>query len=283
VYTLGLYEKSMPHELTLRGKLETAKASGFDFLEVSIDETDEKLSRLWWNAKQRREVADAVGDTGVPIGSICLSGHRKYPLGDPNEAARRKSLDIMERTIGLACDWGARIIQLAGYDVYYGPGNEKTRGFFYENLRKSVEMASKNGVLLAFETMETPFMDTVEKAMSYVNEIGSPYLQVYPDLGNLTNAALLYGRNVADDLRTGRGRISALHLKETSPGVYRDVRYGAGHVDFASGVRTAWELGVRRFTGEFWDDGDHKAQLVCAHAFLRGLFDKSKWEDDICT
>ena len=40
-YELGLYEKSMPNTLSFREKLETVKATGFDFLEISIDETDE--------------------------------------------------------------------------------------------------------------------------------------------------------------------------------------------------------------------------------------------------
>jgi len=278
-YLLGLYEKSMPHTLTLREKLENVKTSGFDFLEVSIDETDEKLSRLRWGKAERRETVNAMWDIGVQIGSMCLSGHRKYPLGSPSETVQIKSLDIMARAIDLACDWGIRIIQLAGYDVYYEQGNEKTRELFRQNLAASVEMAAKSGVLLAFETMETPFMDTVEKAMAYVSDINSPYLQIYPDLGNLTNASLIYGRSVADDMQTGGGHMAALHLKETLPGIYRDVPYGAGHVDFASGVSAALRLGVRRFVGELWDNGDYLAQISHANTFLRGLLDEAVKED----
>ena len=273
-YLLGLYEKSMPHRFTIREKLEHTKASGFDYLEVSIDETDEKLVRLYWNKAERREVMNAIWDTGTQIGSMCLSGHRKYPLGSPVESVRNKSLEIMDRAIDLACDWGIRIIQIAGYDVYYEQGDENTRERFRQNLAVSVNMAAKAGVTLAFETMETPFMDTVEKAMSYVTDIDSPYLQVYPDLGNLTNAALVYGRDVVSDMQTGRGHIAALHLKETTPGIYRDVPYGTGHVDFASGIRTALRLGVRRFVGEFWDNGDFQAQISHAQTFLRGFFIK---------
>ena len=44
-------------------------------------------------------------------------------------------------------------------------------------------MAAKAGVMMGFETMETEFMNTVEKAMVYVNRVNSPYLNVYPDLG----------------------------------------------------------------------------------------------------
>ena len=44
-YSLGLYEKSMPSELTWEEKLSVAKAAGYDFVEISIDESDEKLNR----------------------------------------------------------------------------------------------------------------------------------------------------------------------------------------------------------------------------------------------
>lgn len=273
-YLLGLYEKSMPHSMNLHEKLRKTRTSGFDFLEVSIDETDEKLDRLYWSAEARNEVVDSISSEGVYIGSMCLSGHRKYPLGSLDEKVRVKSLDIMQRAIDLACDWGIRIIQLAGYDVYYEQGSEKTEAFFLENLRKSVELASKSGVILAFETMETPFMDTVEKAMHYVLEIKSPYLHVYPDLGNLTNAAMLYGHSVNDDMKKGEGHIVAMHLKETLPGKYRDVPYGTGHTDFAEGIKMAKSLGVRRFVGEFWDNGTFEEQLSHAHIFLRENFNK---------
>ena len=271
-FTLGLYEKSMPHHLTLGEKLINTKKSGFDFLEISIDETDEKLSRLYWNASERKDFINTITNVGVEVGSMCLSGHRKYPLGSVDESTREKSLEIMKRAIEFACDFGVRIIQLAGYDVYYENGNEKTRAYFFENLTKCVDMAAKSGVVLAFETMETAFMDTVEKAMQYVNKINSPYLQIYPDLGNLSNAAKLYGHCLKTDIEKGKGHIAALHIKESAPGKYRDVPYGTGNVDFSLGINTAWGLGVRRYVGEFWDNGDYQAQINHAHNFLRSFF-----------
>ena len=39
-YTLGLYEKAMPKDLTWEEKLLAAKEAGYDFVEISIDETD---------------------------------------------------------------------------------------------------------------------------------------------------------------------------------------------------------------------------------------------------
>jgi predicted hexulose-6-phosphate isomerase len=276
LYRLGLYEKSMPESLNLKEKLMEAGTAGFDYLEMSIDETDAKLSRLDWNRDEVTSLQRAIDESGVPITSICLSGHRRFPLGDPDPEQRRKSLEIMEKAIALASQLGVRIIQIAGYDVYYKPSSEETIKHFAINLEKSVSLAAREGVILAFETMETPFIDTVEKAACWVNKIASPYLQIYPDTGNITNAALLYGTSVKDDLEKGLGHIAALHLKESKPGVYREVPYGDGHVNFKEAARTVWEMGTRLFVAEFW----HKAEdnlwqntLKKNCVFLRNILD----------
>ncbi|ATD54222.1 L-ribulose-5-phosphate 3-epimerase [Clostridium chauvoei] len=255
-YTLGLYEKSMPNTLTWREKLTFAKEAGYDFVEISIDETDEKLSRLESSKEERLELIKTMYEIGIPIRTMCLSGHRKYPLGSLNENVRNRGMEIMEKAIDFACDLGIRIIQLAGYDVYYDESTEETEKLFSQNLKLAVEMAAKKGIILAFETMETEFMNTVEKAMKYVNKINSPYLHVYPDCGNIKNAAVTYNTNVLDDLKTGAGHIAAVHLKETVPGKFREIPFGTGHVNFEEIIRTSWELGVRRYVAEFWYVGN---------------------------
>ena len=143
-------------------------------------------------------------------------------------------MEIMEKAINLADDLGIRIIQLAGYDVYYEEGSEESERLFRENLKKATLMAASKGIVIGFETMETEFLNTTEKAMKYVNLIDNPYLGVYPDSGNLTNAAVTYGTSVLDDLETGRDHIFALHLKETVPGKFREIPFLTGHVDFIS-------------------------------------------------
>lgn len=70
-YTLGLYEKSMPGSLSLPEKLAAAREAGYDCLEISIDETDEKLARLDWGEEERLRLvesaaAPAAGGDDVP-------------------------------------------------------------------------------------------------------------------------------------------------------------------------------------------------------------------------
>ena len=57
-YRLGLYEKSMPNTLTWKEKLLCAKECGFDYIEISVDESDEKQARLEWSKEERKELAD---------------------------------------------------------------------------------------------------------------------------------------------------------------------------------------------------------------------------------
>ena len=149
---------------------------------------------------------------------------------------------------------------MAGYDVYYENSDEDTRQFFIENLYKVAEMAAAAGVVLGFETMETEFMNTVKKAMTYVSLVNSPYLNVYPDIGNVTNAAKTYGTDMREDLSSGHGHLVAMHLKETVPGVFREVPFGMGHVDFAAAISKAWSLGVRRYVTEMWYTGSETWQ-----------------------
>ncbi|OUO33588.1 L-ribulose-5-phosphate 3-epimerase [Olsenella sp. An293] len=274
-YLLGMYEKAVPAELTWIERLEAARECGFDYVEISVDESDARLSRLEWTPAERRQLVRNMETTGTLIRSLCLSAHRKYPLGASDPETVRRSLDIMKKALDLACDLGVRTIQLAGYDVYYEQGSDETRKRFEENLAKAVEMASRAGVLLGFETMETPFMDTVEKAMAYVSKIDSPYLGVYPDMGNLTNASFLYGKSVADDIVTGRGHIVAAHCKETVAGRYREVPFGTGTTDYAGALDELVSQGVRRYVAEMWyvGSGAWREELSAASTFVRGKID----------
>lgn len=276
MYEIGLYEKAMPGDLSWREKLETAKELGYDFVELSVDETDAKLARLDMTREERLEILKIMNEVGVSFRSMCLSGHRKYPLGSANPATCARGMEIMEKAVQLAADLGIRIIQLAGYDVYYEDSTPETVERFGENLKKATMMAAKAGVMLGFETMETEFMNTVGKAMKYVELVNSPYLGVYPDSGNLKNAAVTYGTDVYEDIRSGAGHTVAMHLKETVPGKFREIHFGTGHVDFRKTIDTAWEIGVRRFVTEMWYVGQDnwKEDIREAHDMMSAILEQ---------
>jgi L-ribulose-5-phosphate 3-epimerase len=275
-YVLGLYEKAMPETLSWKEKLTAAKTVGYDFIEMSIDETDIKLDRLEMENEERLKLIETMYEVGLPIRSMCLSGHRKYPLGSNDPGICARGMEIMEKAILLADDLGIRIIQLAGYDVYYEQSTQETVERFNKNLEKAAIMAACRGISLAFETMETEFMNTVGKAMAYIERINSPYLNIYPDSGNITNAAVTYCTDVLSDISSGAGHIMAMHLKETTPGVFREVPYGTGHVRFDRIIEQAWDMGIRRYVTEFWYQGKSEwmKELYYAHDKMRKLLDR---------
>lgn len=274
-YHLAQYEKSMPESMTLKEKLLKSKSLGYDFLEMSVDETDEKLARLDWSSEQICDLVAFMQENDYHIHSICFSALRKYCLGSHFEDNRAKALEIMEKCVILAYRLGVRYIQIPGYDVYYEESDELTERLFTENLKKAVDIAAAYGVVLAFETMEPEFMNNVKKAMKYVRLIDSPYLKVYPDSGNCTVAALRYNENIRDDYMTGKGHIIACHLKEVINGQFRQVQFGKGQNDFRLTIQTMHDMGVRLFTTEYWAFNDEWEQR-CHYAvkFFRTIMDE---------
>ncbi len=268
-YELGLYEKAMPSGLSWAEKLQAAKEAGFDYVEMSIDATEEKISRIHMPREERLELIGQMYRIGLPIRTMCVSALTKYSLGNPDPKKCDRGMEIARGAMDLAADLGIRVVMIPGYDVYYEPSDEDTKKRFLNNLRKVARYAEKTGVLVGLETMENEFMNTVEKAMKYVTLCGSNYMKIYPDIGNLTNAAKLYKADVLDDLELGRGNITSMHLKETLPGRYREVPYGTGHVDFASAIGKAWEMGVRRYVAEFWSLNDQTWQTEIKDAYNR--------------
>ena len=272
MYKIGLYEKAMPKDIGWEEKFQTAKSAGYDYIEISIDETDEKLARLDWSDAQIRNIVSVADRESMSFGSICLSGQRRYALGDKDKT---KSLEILEKAIRFARIAGIPVIQMAGYDTYYAQSTEETEKRFFANLALGTAMAAKEGIILAFGTMETPFMDTMEKALRRILPIASPYLGVYPDIGNLNNAALLYNHDILADIEKGRGHIVAAHIKETMPGKYREVQFGTGVVDFERILKKLWQLGVRRYVTELWYTGndDWKQAINEASSLARKILD----------
>lgn len=256
---LGIYEKALPKDYDWRRRFEAAGACGFDYVEMSIDETDQRLSRLDWSREQRLDLVRAKLETGVGLHSICLSGHRRFAFGSQNAANVARARDIMEKAVGLAYDIGVRNIQLAGYDVYpdYEPRSQATEEQFGENLQWAVELAASAQVMLSMEIMDTEFMSTITRWKAYDRLIDSPWFTVYPDIGNVS----AWNVDVEKELKLGIDKISAIHLKDTLavaegfPGKFKEVPFGTGCVDFVAAFRILKKLNYRgSFMIEQWSE-----------------------------
>lgn len=281
---LGIYEKALPKNISWRERFEIAKKLGFDYIEISIDETDERLSRLNWNSEERLNILKDMAETNIRITSMCLSGHRRFPFGSKDPKIRIQALKIMRDAIDLAVDLGIRTIQLAGYDVYYEEKNETTRSYFIENLRQAVSYAASKQVTLAIEIMDDPFINSISKYLRIKKNIASPYLKVYPDLGNLS---AWEENDVSYELEIGIDEIAAIHLKDTLSvtstykGKFKNVPFGAGCVDFVGCLKTLKRLNYEgSFLIEMWSEteADPIIHIKEAKAFIERQLKEAHYE-----
>lgn len=280
---IGIYEKATPKHFSWKERLAFAKELGFDFVEMSVDEDDSRLARLNWTKEERLNLVQAIYETGVRIPSLCFSAHRRFPLGSSNPETEAKSLELMKQCIELAQDLGIRVIQVAGYDVYYEEKSTETRARYIRNLRKACDWAEQAQVILAVETMDDPFINSIQKYLAIEKEIASPYLFVYPDTGNIS----AWHNDIYSELYLGHLSIAALHLKdtyavtETSKGQFRDVPFGKGSVDWEAMFRILKETNYQGpFLIEMWSENcstveETKAAIQEAQNFLYPLIEKA--------
>jgi L-ribulose-5-phosphate 3-epimerase len=199
---------------------------------------------------------------------MCLSGHRRYPIGSSYPEIQKKGMDIMFKAINFALDTGIRIVQIPGYDSAVAIGEastEETANNFFNNLVKSVKYAATHGIILALENLDIKFTDSIKKTMFYVNKINSPYLQVYSDIGN----SFATNQNLKDELDCAKGHIVGLHIKDTVEMVIRRIPFGEGKVDFIKSFQIIKNSG---FYGplviEMWADDKPNALELAKNARL---------------
>ncbi len=272
---VGIYEKAFPAEYSWEQILTSAQQAGYDFVEMSIDESQERLDRLFWSQTERAELRQTIFNTGLPVWGMGVSAHRKFPLGSASADVRKQGLDILYRSIELAADLGVKVIQIMGYDAFYEPSNAETQARYLDGLHTGVSWASAAGVLLALENGDSELVDSVEKAMRFVKTINSPWFQVYPDIGNMTAA----GYSPLEQLPLTEGHLVGVHVKDTRKGELRGVPLGQGIVQFRETFQ--W-LAHSGFTGpmvmEMWAHLDSTGDPVGSATRARATLDR--WISD---
>ncbi len=275
---IGLYEKALPAELSWEQRLAAAGHAGYDFVEISIDESDERLSRLNWSASERTALCQSIAKTGVRIMTMCLSGHRKYPLGSHTPEIRRKGLEILYRAIDFAGDIGLRVVQVMGYDVFYETSDEATAANFVEGLFRGAQYAGQAGVMLGLENLDTPFVENLSQGLAIIREINSPWLRLYPDIGNLAAA----GYSPPAEIALANEHILGVHVKDALPKIIRGVPFGDGIVPFQATFRALAQTGFWGLLGvEMWGDmhtsENPMAAAAAARKFVSDLVTAEIW------
>jgi L-ribulose-5-phosphate 3-epimerase len=220
-------------------------------------------------------LCQAIANSGIPLLSMCLSGHRKCPLGSRSPQVRDRALAIMRGAIDFAVDVGVRIVQVAGYDVFYEESDEGTVARYIEGLQQAAEWAGQAGVMLALENVDVPLSESIQRCMDIVRQVDSLWFQIYPDMANAAAA----GYDPIAELALCEGHLVAVHVKDSQPRLIRRVPFGTGLVPFESVFRVLAGMGYRGpLTVEMWADDeadDPLATIRHARQFVARVVEKT--------
>jgi predicted hexulose-6-phosphate isomerase len=266
---LGAYEKALRWTGSWDRLFGQAADAGFGFVDLSIDESPERSARLEWSGAERAAVRAAADRQGVAIGGVCLSVHRAVAPGSANPRTRHRATEILLQGVDFCADLRAPELQIAGYFTYYEESTPNSREDYLRMLVAGAAYASRRGVMLGIENVDGADVTSISNALDLCDSVGSAYLQLYPDIGNLAGQGL----DVAAELAAGAGRMLAIHAKDVRPGQPRRVPMGEGIVPWDSAFA---ELARQRWSGrmmiEMWNDDrpDSAGIATRAREFIAG-------------
>ena len=198
-----------------------AAKSGYDGLEIAPFTLDENPHLL--PAGRRVEIRRAAADAGISITGLhwLLITPEGLSLNSPDDALRARTIDVMERLVGLCADLGGSVLVHGspkqrsvpeGEDA--APWLERTLG----TLRAAARAAETAGVTYCIEPLsskETNFVTTIAEAVQIVDEINSP---AFCTMIDNKAATPMENMPVADliDKWLPTGKIAHIHFNDTN-------------------------------------------------------------------
>lgn len=187
------------------------------------------------------EVRSASEATGMPVHGLVPGFHWQTRLSSPDPKTRQKARELLLAAIRDCAAFGGDTVLLVPGKV---SGPDETHDDVWQRsiseIRHVLPVAAKQGVRILIENVWNGFCETPEQFCDYLDEIGSPWVGAYFDLGNCQKFA-----PTADWINALGSRIVKLDVKdwgqESGFG-----KIGAGDVDWQA-VREA--LRTLQFTG----------------------------------
>jgi len=218
----------LPRQLPYLDRFKLAVEVGFAGIEM----------RTVADAKEADEIREASGKSGLRIHSVMNADHWNYPLSSDDRAVVDKSVAGMETSLRNAKLWGADTVLLVPAVVNpqtsYRDAWTRSQKVIRERI---LPLAEQLKVVVAVEEVWNKFLLSPLEFARYVDELGSPWLKAYFDVGNI----VFYGYP-QDWIRALGGRTVKLHLKDfqldRSAGRFQWKNIGEGDIDWVE-VRKA--------------------------------------------
>jgi len=200
------------------------------------------------------------------IGTGQAWGEDKLSLTDPDAAIRREAMDRLESHLPLAQRLGAVII----VGLIRGVGGSSSSGqeeqWLLEALRQFSETAAVHEVKIAVEPLnryETTLINTTSQGLELIEKVEADNIGLLLDTFHMN----IEEPFIEDSIMACRDKIFHFHVADSN-------RWypGAGHLDFASILKTLLKTGYNGFvSGEFMPNPDAAVAASRAIEYLRSL------------
>ncbi len=131
------------------------------------------------------EVQKAKAATGMPVHGVVDMRHWKQRLSSPDAKVRANGVEILRRAIRDASAFGGDTVLLVPGKV---TGPDENHDHVWQRsivgIRKVLPEASRLGVRVLIENVWNGFCETPEQLRDYIDEIESPWVGSYFDIGN---------------------------------------------------------------------------------------------------
>ena len=219
----------LPKELPYLDRFRMAVDAGFAGIEM----------QTMADAAQAEDVRKASAASGLRVHSVMNMDHWKFPLSSADPAVVDKSIAGMETSLRNAKLWGAETVLLVpgvvNAETSYRDAWTRSQKVIRERL---LPLASDLKVVIAVEEVWNKFLLSPIEFVRYVDEMGSPWIKAYFDVGNV----VFYGFP-QDWIRTLGPRIVKVHLKDFQldrpGGKFAWKNLGEGDIDWVE-VRKAF-------------------------------------------
>src|SRR6266446_2217121 len=227
----------LPKDLPSAARFKAARAARFDAIEMqTIARGDEAA-----------ELRDAAIKTGLRIHSVMNADHWRFPLSSRERTAVSSSVAGMETSLRNAALWGADAVLLVPAVVdattSYRDAWTRSQRAIRERL---LPLARERKVIVAVEEVWNKFLLSPLEFARYVDELDSPWLKAYFDVGNV----VFYGYP-QDWIRALGSRIAKVHLKDflldRPNGRFAWTNIGDGDIDWREVRRAFEEVGYRGY------------------------------------
>ena len=232
----GMFREKISYE----EKFQLLKDMGYDGVELNSPGAENKPKAL-----------EASRATGLPLHGVVDSIHWRTRLSDPKPEVRAEALKGLMTAIREAHYIGGTAVLLVPGSVTNAAteNQEQVWERSIAGIRKALPLAAQLGIHVLIENVwnrfcydhDGPNNQTADRLAKYIDEINSPWIGCYFDIGNHQK----YGKP-ADWIRTLGRRIVKIDVKDWSRERGFGSAIGEGDVDWADVRKALGEIG---FTG----------------------------------